>query len=199
MSRSAQTPPAAALTICLALLMTACADRAPTAPATAPANAPSLARGVPSAVDGGNKPTVFDVPDAALTFALPAGVACSFAVRGDVVENHLVTKRFPADKHGDVLELTTGLAVARYTNLATGQSIVVNISGPGQLTLHADGSATLVAVGRWTHVLPDGADVVGGLTFFLTSGRVVVEISAGGVGEVVSQEGRVEDLCAALS
>ncbi|MGZ8471206.1 MAG: hypothetical protein ACXWZ7_17540 [Gemmatirosa sp.] len=194
MSRSARTSPAAALTICLALLTAACADRAP----TAPADAPSFARGVPPAA-GGNKPTQFDVPDASLTWAAPAGVVCSFAVSSEVLVNQLVTKRFPADKNGDILELTTGVAVARYTNLATRRSITVNISGPGQFTIHADGSATLVAVGRWTHVFPEGVELAGGLTFFLTAGRVVMEISASGVGELVSREGRVEDLCAALS
>ena len=39
---------------------------------------------------------------------------------------------------------------ATLTNVLTGESIIVNISGPGNFTLYQDGSATLVGTGLWS-------------------------------------------------
>jgi hypothetical protein len=178
-----------------AATLTACADQLATAP-VAGASEPQLMRNASASSSQSRGPTRIDVPDATQDFTIPAGVACSFAVRSEPLVNRLVTKRFPADASGDVLELTTGTLVVRYTNVPTGKSITLKVSGPGQFTIHPDGSQTLVAVGTWTTFgLADGQ-----LVFWLTSGRVVVELPAdGGLPVIVSQAGRAEDICTLLS
>jgi hypothetical protein len=175
--------------------LAACADRGP----TAPARVPSLAGTLSGPAYQRGKPTREDVPDFVNEFVLPAGVACSFSVAGEPVVNRVVLKTFPADRNGDVVEMTTGALVERFTNLATGKSITVNISGPGKVTRHPDGSSTQEAVGQWAWFLIDPSSVPGGFTFFLSTGRLVVETSPTGEQTIVSQVGRLEDLCAALS
>jgi hypothetical protein len=176
------------------VVLVACADRQPTAPSAASRLTPEA----PLSAERSGRPTRLDVPDLANVFVLDAGVACPFAVAGEPVVNRLVTQTFPADANGDVLQLTTGTLVQRLTNVSTGKSIIVNISGPGRLTLHADGSATLVAVGTW--LIADVVPVSGPPTLFTNSGRTVLEIPAGGgPGVVTSRVGNRQDICAALS
>ena len=82
------------------------------------------------------------------------------------------------------------------TNLDTGKSIVVNISGPGQYTFGADGSFTLVGTGNWSWTRVDPATLAPGI--FLTQGRFVLSISASGVRTITST-GTTIDLCAQLA
>ena len=82
------------------------------------------------------------------------------------------------------------------TNLVTGKTIVVNISGPGQLTFGADGSFTLVGTGLWSWTRVNPATLAPGM--FLTQGRFVLSISASGVRTFTST-GTTIDLCAQLA
>ena len=82
------------------------------------------------------------------------------------------------------------------TNLITGKTIVVNISGPGQLTFGADGSFTLVGTGLWSWTRVNPATLAPGI--FLTQGRFVLSISASGVRTFTST-GTTIDLCAQLA
>jgi hypothetical protein len=137
------------------------------------------------------KPTRSPVPDLAQEFVIPAGSACSFELAGDPVVNRLVTTTFPPDENGDIVQLTTGTVVERFTNVATGKSIIINISGPGRLTFHPDGSVTLEAWGTW-FIVAEGPRA------FINAGRVVLNITESGP-VTVSQSGHEEDICAALS
>jgi hypothetical protein len=84
---------------------------------------------------------------------------------------------------------------ATYTNLVTGESIKVNISGPAHITESPDGSLTLVGTGDWSwDVHPD----TGEPGLFLTSGRFVLSIDAQG-NESFQRVGRITDLCAKLA
>ena len=82
-----------------------------------------------------------------------------------------------------------------YTNLDSGKSIKVNISGPSHITESPDGSFTLVGTGNWSwDVHPD----TGAPGLFLTSGRFVFSIDAQG-NESFRRVGRITDLCAKLA
>lgn len=172
--------------------MAACVDRSPTAPtlASAPVSASSqVATG---------KPVREPVPDSFYEFAAPAGQACSFAVTGKAVVNRFVTTTFPAEANGDVVQLATGHLVFRFTNVASGKSVDLNISGPGKATFHPDGSMTQEATGVWYWLFPGGTNLPDGLTLFLSRGRLVVETSPTGERTIASQVGNVEDLCGML-
>ena len=160
----------------LLVMLGGCSDTTPTAPALE-ANPPRL-----SAI---GKPTRSPVPFE--TIELPAGAFCSFAVLVEIPEHKVISKTFPPEPNGDVVQLSTGHLVARYTNLSTGTSVTYNISGPTRLTLHADGSATLE--------LPGPQGFIG----FINWGRLVVEFSPDGELTIIKQTGHAEDICAALS
>ena len=183
-------PFATAAFTCLSL--SACADRSPTAPTLASAVvsvSPQVAPG---------KPVREPVPDSFYEFAAPAGEACSFGVTGRAVVNRFVTTTFPADENGDVVQLSTGHLVFRFTNLTTGKSLDLNISGPGKATFHPDGSMRQDATGVWYWLFPGGTNLLGGLTLFLSRGRLMVETSPTGQRTIVSQVGELEDLCEML-
>jgi|SRR5829696_66365 len=173
--------------------LAACADRDP----TAPTRSASVVAASSAVAQKGGKPTREDVPFPDIT--LDAGLVCSFAFSSETVENRLVTQTFPAAENGDVLQLTTGTLKVRYTNLATGKTITANISGPGKVTIHPDGSFTQEAVGVWGWIFGAGSEPAGALPFFLSMGRVVFEVSASGELTFTKQGGRLVDLCAALS
>jgi len=113
----------------------------------------------------------------------------------ETIVNNQVVKTFPAEPNGDIVQLATGNFVTRMTNTSTGKSITINISGPGRFTIHPNGSATLEATGRWFLGLIENAP----FTAFISSGRVVISIAPDGTPTLVSQSGKVEDLCALLS
>jgi hypothetical protein len=82
------------------------------------------------------------------------------------------------------------------TNLVTGKTIVVNVSGPGEYTFGADGSFTLVGTGLWSWLGRDPATHAPGL--FLTQGRFILSISASGVRTFTST-GTTINLCTQLA
>jgi hypothetical protein len=163
------------------VMLGGCSDTAPTAPA---------ADAKPPGVSASGKP--IREPVFAAPFEIPAGLACSFAVGFEFVVNKEFAKTFPPEPNGDVVVLITGRLVQRLTNATTGKSITLNVSGPGRLTIHPDGSATLVAWGRSSNFFGPG-------DAFLFSGRLVIEIAPNGVGTPVDLSGHEEDICAALS
>jgi hypothetical protein len=164
------------------VILGACSDTASTAP-VGDANPPRISEsGKPI-----RSPILSGEP-----FEIPAGLACSFAVGVELLVNKEFAKTFPPEPNGDVVVLSNGRLVERLTNVSTGKSIIVNVSGPGRLTIHPDGSATLVAWGRSSNFFGPGEA-------FLFSGRLVIEIAPDGIGTPVSLSGHEEDICAALS
>ena len=152
---------------------------------------PSLA-----AADG--KPTRVPLPDSFSKLDLPAGSACSFHLRGEPVVNREFATTFPADSSGDVRELVTGRLVEGLSNVDTGMSIVVDISGPGRFVFHPDGSVTWDPNGRWLLFLSP-RDVPAGPTAYINSGHIRVEITPTGQKVLVSRSWTQLDVCAALS
>ena len=168
----------------LLVMLGGCADTEPTAPALG-AN--------PSRISASGKPTRSPLP--AGDFEAPAGLLCSFGVLSEPVVNNQVVKTFPPEPNGDIVQLATGAFVTRLTNTSTGKSITVNISGPGRFTIHPDGSATLEASGRWFFAMIENAP----FSAFISSGHAVLSLGSEGTVTLVSQSGRVEDVCALLS
>ena len=160
----------------LLVVLGGCSDTAPTAPALE-ANPPLTA-----AI---GKPTRSPVPFESVEF--PAGEFCSFPVLLEFPEHKYIAKAFPPDANGDVVEIQTGKAFARYTNLSTGTSITYNISGPTRIIFHPDGSLTIIAPGP---------------QLFFDSihwGNIVGEFSPDGELTLIKVTGRTENVCAALS
>jgi hypothetical protein len=160
----------------LLVMLGGCSDTAPTAPAL-DANPPRI-----SLI---GKPTRSPVPFETIEF--PAGELCSFAVVLESPVNQYIAKTFPPEPNGDVVQLSTGRFVARFTNVSTGTSITYNVSGPSRSTVHADGSVTLELSG------PQGVFNV------INWGRIVIEVTPDGVSTIISQTGHAEDVCAALA
>src|SRR5688500_66184 len=173
------------------VVLTGCSDTAPTAPAP-DGSAAVLAPTVIGQARG--KPTRSPLPPAE-DFEAPAGLWCSFGVFVHDIVNNQVVKTFPPEPNGDIVQLITGNYVTSVTNTSTGKSITVNISGPGRITIHPDGSATLEATGRWFLAEIENAPA----TAFISSGRVVISIAPDGLPTLVSQSGKLEDICALLS
>jgi hypothetical protein len=172
------------------VVLTGCSDTAPTAPAVG-GNAAVPAPMVIGQARG--KPTRSPLP--AGPFEAPAGLFCSFGVLSEPVVNNQVVKTFPPEPNGDIVQLATGAFVARLTNTSTGKSITVNISGPGRITIHPDGSVIIEASGRWFFAAIENAP----FSAFISSGRAVLSIAPDGTATLVSQSGHVEDVCALLS
>lgn len=82
------------------------------------------------------------------------------------------------------------------TNLVTGKTIVLDISGPGEFTFGADGSVTLVGTGLWSWNNGDPATLAPGM--FLTKGRFVLSFPALGAPTWTSTGTKI-DLCAQLA
>jgi hypothetical protein len=83
------------------------------------------------------------------------------------------------------------------TNLVTGKTVTLTITGPGDGTFGADGSFTIVGTGLWSWDYPGSFDPYGP-GMFLTKGRFVYSVSASGVATFTSTGVKV-DLCAQLA
>ena len=152
---------------------------------------------LPASAALADKPTREALP-APEPLAFAAGEVCAFPVRIEAVDSKNKAVTF-TDEDGDpVRQIITGTLRMRVTNLATGESLVVNVSGPGFLTFTADGLATVTLGGRGLLFLRAGIDVPPA-GVFLVSGRLVLAIGPEGeVTEIVGRTGQMQDLCAAL-
>ena len=125
---------------------------------------------------------------------LAAGEACDFPLLVEFLANRGKTLTFYDNEGNPIRQIGTGTLKIRVTNLADESvaPLALNISGPIHITLHPDGSATLVFGGRGISLFPPG-------TFVLTAGRSVVELDAEGEVISVTNMGLEEDLCVALA
>jgi hypothetical protein len=149
------------------------------------------------AANGG--PTRVPITDVQQTFDLPAGTACSFELAGTPVANNETTTIFPADANGDVREIITGTLKLQLTNVGTGKSILVNISGPGTLVLHPDGSGAEDLRGSGLVFFSPTATPAGPATYLYTGTTTVSFSPAGNLTLVSTTDDNPLDVCAALS
>jgi hypothetical protein len=144
---------------------------------------------------------------------VPAAFACQPTIQRIPFEDHFVSQScgFPVqvDTTGTVVDISYTDALGNFhdfhagpqvkqtmTNLVTGKTIVLNVSGPGEYTFGADGSFTLVGTGLWSWNGGDPATHAPGM--FLTEGRFVLSFSASGVRTFTSTGTKI-DLCAQLA
>lgn len=144
---------------------------------------------------------------------VPAAIASKPTIQRFPFEDHLVSQScgFPVqidatgtvvdisstDAQGNFHEFQAGpTAKATLTNLVTGKTIVVNNSGPGDVTFGADGSFTQVGTGLWLWTQINPATFAPGI--FLSQGRFVLSRSASGV-RTLTLNGTTIDLCTQLA
>jgi hypothetical protein len=143
----------------------------------------------------GDRPTKEPSPLTPVSF--PAGDLCTFPVTWEPVVSDGFTITF-VDSEGNFRWLFGGgHLVVRITNDSTGQSIELNISGPGKITENDDGTLTLEGGGPFLlGFLPSDTPAS---TMLLVKGRVVLRIDPStGQLTLVSHRGTSEDLCASL-
>lgn len=144
--------------------------------------------GAPAAFAAGPTREPLALPD---SISLPAGDACAFPVRIDVLVNGEYTTTFP-EEDGETRVLTTGRLIVGLVNESNGNEITVNISGPGLTVIRADGSSTVTLSGQSLPFIPGQLPV--------TSGPVVQEYDAQGALLSTSEpSGHVRDMCAELA
>jgi hypothetical protein len=89
--------------------------------------------------------------------------------------------------------MITGALKVDVTNVENGNTIALNISGPGRFT--ADGT-TLIGTGRWLFFGEAGSFGRPGPTLELSVGRFTIDLTT---GTFSSRNGTVRELCGALA
>src|SRR4051794_21601067 len=114
---------------------------------------------------------------------------CEFPLEATFVEDREWQTTF-----SDGSFVITGALKIRFTNVNSGASIDLNVSGPARGTPNADGSYTEAFAGR-SLIFPTGTNLM-----MLTSGRTVMTFdpTVGSYG-LVSAAGASFDICSALS
>jgi len=131
---------------------------------------------------------------------LPTGY-CAFPVHLDWVANkEYASVTVFAD--GSTAFVTTGALIAEATNVVTGKTVKVNASGPGTITVSADGSALTYDV-QGLLILPASNLTALGFpsNLVVTSGPARF-VQASGLGPIVSMDATphlLYDVCAALA
>ena len=102
---------------------------------------------------------------------------------------------------GSVTTLITGSLTASVKNLQTGKAITENISGPGRLIAHPDGSLTVAGKGHEAPILtPADAMRFGLPAVSVTAGALTVSLAPDETITPVSLHGYVlVDVCAAVN
>jgi hypothetical protein len=154
----------------------------------------------PSTLPAANgKPTRVLITDEQQSFSVPAGQVCSFGLAAAPVANNETTTIYPADANGDVREIITGTLKLQLTNTNTGKSIVVNVSGPGTVVLHPDGSASEDLRGSGLVFFFPTANPAGPATYLFTGHTTLSFDPAGNLTLVSTTDKSPLDICGALS
>jgi hypothetical protein len=121
----------------------------------------------------------------------PAGLVCPFPLGEEVLSNRGKSITF-----SDGSQLVTGTLKERLTNLDTGESIVVNISGPGTFTVEGD---VLHVFGRGAWLLLATADEPGGPGALFIHGHIRFDVDLlTGAPSNLQVRGSMRDLCEVL-
>jgi hypothetical protein len=125
---------------------------------------------------------------------------CGFRIRVTFPVNREFTKLFKASD-GSMITLVSGSLRFTFTNLSTGKAVTENVSGPGKIISHADGSATIAAKGRNGDFLtPAQAKRFGLPMVSVTAGALTTTVAADGRETSVTLKGHVlVNVCAALT
>ncbi|MQA27089.1 MAG: hypothetical protein GEU94_16860 [Micromonosporaceae bacterium] len=147
-----------------------------------------------SAEAGGNSGwTPFQTP----SFTVPAGVACSFELHGEVVYDHEYTRvveTFP-DGSPKVQEFRGALGVL-FTNVDTGESARRDGSGTLRATRDGDGGTEFVFHGNGIAGVQAGSPSPG---VYVLSGHNVLVEHPDGSREFTVVQGTLENMCQTLA
>jgi hypothetical protein len=130
---------------------------------------------------------------------VPAAL-CGFKIGGVPTAGKESAKALKAPD-GSMTFLLTGSFQASLTNLSTAKTITLNLSGPGKVTVHADGSITAATHGHSVVFLaPADAKRFGLPGVSVTTGALRFSETANGAVISLSLHGHVlVNVCAALS
>lgn len=134
-------------------------------------------------------------------FDLPAGSRCPFELRGDIVRDRerVRTTRAFADGTPAQQEVR-GPLVVRYTNVATGGSILRTLTGDALIDLRADGSIARFTLVHGHLAVGLGAGDPGGPAFLVLRGRgFTVDFASDGTRTIGLGSGQVENVCRTLA
>jgi hypothetical protein len=130
----------------------------------------------------------------AAPFDLPAGSRCPFELTGDIVKDQ---ERIRAVEPGR--SEVKGLLVVRYTNVATGASVVRNLNGDALIDQRADGSISRITLVHGHLSVGLGASDPAGPAFLVLHGRdFVVDFAPDGTRTITFGTGDVENICQTL-
>jgi hypothetical protein len=121
--------------------------------------------------------------------------SCGFPIEGHVTGFAVVITWANKDGSSRVFVANPQLK-ATLTNLNTGSTYTENISGPAHITVHPDGTSTLVGTGLWGFDLNPQTGAPGAS---LNAGRLVATFDAAGNETSFQIIGHVTDLCAKLA
>ncbi len=125
---------------------------------------------------------------------------CGFKIRVTFPVNKEYTKLFKASD-GSMITLVSGSLRFTFTNLSTGKAVTENVSGPGKIITHTDGSATFASKGRNAEFFtPAQAKRFGLPMVSVTAGALTGTVTADGRETSVTLKGHIlVDVCAALT
>ena len=155
--------------------------------------------GATAASAANGKPARLAIPDWQQAFDFSAGSACRFELAGTPVSNSQYIKLYPTDANGDTRQLVNGILTLQLTNVGTGKSIIVNVSGPATLINHADFSVDANLGGSALVAFIAPFNPRGPATYIYT-GHTVLSFNTFGLLTLVSTtDSKPFDVCAALS
>lgn len=132
-------------------------------------------------------------PFRAAPFDLPAGSRCSFELKGEPLFDRERIRTISPTR-----QKVKGPLIVRYTNVATGGSVVRNLTGTALIDTFADGSSRFTLLHGHLAVGLAATDP-GGPAFLVLSGRrFVVDFAADGTRTVTPGRGTIEDVCETL-
>ncbi len=132
-------------------------------------------------------------------FVDAAGTVCPFELAGHIVsdkERYRTTAYFP-DGSPRYQEFT-GQLIIRYTNTATGESVVRNLTGRGDFEYFADGGFTLYDKGGHFGAGLHPGDDPGAGYYVVTGHGWAVHGDADGHYTLIEGHGTIENLCVTL-
>ncbi|HSM58088.1 MAG TPA: hypothetical protein VK879_18170 [Candidatus Sulfomarinibacteraceae bacterium] len=120
--------------------------------------------------------------------------ACAFDVLVDAVFDRGMFKAF-YDQEDHVRRFAiTGALRVRLTNLSSGESIDLNVSGPAFVEPQPDGTTLVAGPGPWLHFFIEDLPALA-----LVRGRTEFLIDQEGNWELLSVAGNVQDVCQMLA
>ncbi len=154
--------------------------------------------GASPALAGGGPARDFTGLQSGDTFALPDGV-CPFPVEITIVVNKEYTLTFNPDAAGTIRQLVNGRFVVAFTNTSIGDSVIRNVSGPGEYLYFTNGSVDFTGNGVWAIFFAPGQRGPGTPgALFVNTGKIALHTDPSGIQTVSQQIGTQEDLCAVL-